>query len=181
MTKRPKKTTTRSTKAGATKAKKKAAAPAKPAKKTRVASKTPASSSYRCFVMKSEPYVYSFDQLLADGRTVWDGVRNYEARNTLRSMKKGDLLLYYHSNEGLEIVGLARVAREAYQDPTTDEDWSAIDVEPIKKLRKPVSLATIKAHPLLSKMALVRRNRISVTPVTDAELAAVLKLADTKL
>lgn len=179
MTKRPKKTTRLTKEKSETGAKKKAGARAK---KTRAAPpKKPAATSYRCFVVKSEPSVYSFDQLLADGRTVWDGVRNYEARNTLRSMKKGDTLLYYHSNEGLEIVGLARVAREAYQDPTTDEDFSAIDVEPIKKLRKPVSLATIKAHPLLSKMALVRRNRISVTPVTDAELAAVLKLAETKL
>lgn len=179
MTKRPKKTTRATKKKSETVAKKKAGAPAKKARAA--APKKAAATSYRCFLVKSEPFVYSFDQLLADGRTVWDGVRNYEARNTLRSMKKGDTLLYYHSNEGLEIVGLARVAREAYQDPTTDEDWSAIDVEPIKKLRKPVSLATIKAHPLLSKMALVRRNRISVTPVTDAELAAVLKLADTKL
>jgi predicted RNA-binding protein with PUA-like domain len=176
MTKRPK--TTRTTKR---KSETKRTAGA-PANKTRAAQpKKPAATSYRCFLIKSEPFVYSFDQLLADGRTVWDGVRNYEARNTLRSMKKGDTLLFYHSNEGLEIVGLARVACEAYQDPTTDEDWSAIDIEPIKKLRKPVSLATIKAHPLLSKMALVRRNRISVTPVTDAELAAVLKLSDTKL
>jgi predicted RNA-binding protein with PUA-like domain len=133
------------------------------------------------FVVKSEPFVYSFDQLLADKKTTWDGVRNYEARNTLRSMKKGNTLLYYHSNEGLEIVGIARVAREAYQDPTTEDDWSAIDVEPVKKLTKPVSLAALKAHPLLSKMAFVKRSRISVTPVTDAELAAVLKLADTRL
>jgi predicted RNA-binding protein with PUA-like domain len=178
MTKRAKKTT-RSTTKSATGAKKKTGAPAK---KTRAAaSKKPAAASYPCFVVKSEPFVYSFDQLLADGRTLWDGVRNYEARNTLRSMKKGDPLLFYHSNEGLEIVGIARVAREAYQDPTTDEDWSAIDVEPVKRLRKPVSLATLKAHPLLSKMALVTRSRISVTPVTVAELAAVLKLADTKL
>lgn len=144
--------------------------------------KSPAKkSAFRCFVVKSEPFVYSFDQLLADKKTAWDGVRNYEARNTLRAMKKGDTLLYYHSNEGLEIVGVARVAKEAYQDPTTEEDWSAIDVEPVKKLVKPVSLATLKAHPLLSNMALVKRSRISVTPVTDAELDAVLKLGETRL
>jgi predicted RNA-binding protein with PUA-like domain len=136
---------------------------------------------YRCFVVKSEPFVYSFDQLLADKSTRWDGVRNYEARNTMRAMKKGDTLLYYHSNEGLAIVGIAKVAKEAYQDPTTDEDWSAIDIEPVKSLEKPVSLATMKAHPILSNMALVKRGRISVTPVTDAELGAVLKLARTKL
>jgi predicted RNA-binding protein with PUA-like domain len=142
---------------------------------------TASPSKVRCFLVKSEPFVYSFDQLLADKKTAWDGVRNFEARNTLREMKKGDLLLYYHSNEGKEIVGIARVAKAAYADPTSDEDWSAIDVAAVRKLKKPVSLATLKAHPLLSKMALVKRSRISVTPVTDAELGAVLALADTKL
>ncbi len=102
---------------------------------------------------------------MADGRTMWDGVRNYEARNNLRAMKKGDLLLYYHSNEGKEMVGIAKVARTAYQDPTTDEDWSVVDVEPVKPLKKTVTLAQVKAHPLLSKMNLVKRSRISVVPV----------------
>jgi predicted RNA-binding protein with PUA-like domain len=133
------------------------------------------------FLIKSEPTVYSFDQLLEDGRTVWDGIRNFEARNTLRAMKKGDYCLFYHSNVGKEIVGIARVAKTAYQDPKTDEDWSAVDVEPVKKLRKPVTLAQAKAHPVLSKMGLVKRSRISVTPVTEQELAAVLSLAETKL
>ncbi len=133
------------------------------------------------FLVKSEPFVYSFDQLLADKKTSWDGVRNYEARNAMRAMKKGDTLLYYHSNEGKEIVGIARVTKEAYQDPTTDGDWSSVEIAPVKKVRKPVSLATVKAHPLLSKMALVKRSRISVVPVTTAELAAVLKLAETTL
>jgi predicted RNA-binding protein with PUA-like domain len=133
------------------------------------------------FVIKSEPTVYSFDQLVADGRTMWDGVRNYEARNTLRAMKKGDLCLYYHSSTGKELVGVARVARVAYQDPKTEDDWSAIDLEPVKKLSKPIALATLKAHPLLSKMHLVRKSRISVTAVTAQEVAAVLKLAQTKL
>jgi predicted RNA-binding protein with PUA-like domain len=132
------------------------------------------------FLIKSEPFKYSFDQLVKDGRTTWDGVRNYEARNTLRAMKKGDVLLFYHSNEGKEIVGLARVARTAYQDPTSDEDWTAVDVEPVKKLKRPVTLAEIKAHPELSKMQLVRRSRISVTPVTDDELREVLALAGTR-
>jgi predicted RNA-binding protein with PUA-like domain len=140
-----------------------------------------ASASRATFLVKSEPSVYSFDALVRDGSTVWDGVRNYEARNTLRAMKKGDLLLFYHSNEGKEIVGLARVARTAYQDPKTADDWSAIDVAPLKKLKKPVTLAQAKAHPVLSKMALVKRSRISVTPVTDQELAAVLALAETKV
>jgi predicted RNA-binding protein with PUA-like domain len=132
------------------------------------------------FLIKSEPSVYSFDQLVEDGATTWDGVRNYEARNNLRAMKKGDLCLFYHSNEGKEIVGLARVTRTAYPDPKTDEDWSAVDVEPVKKLKKPVTLAQAKAHPLLSTMALVKKSRISVVPVTREELAVVLKLAETK-
>ena len=131
--------------------------------------------------MKSEPTVYAFDTLVKDGRTAWDGVRNYEARNNLRAMKKGDVLLYYHSNEGKEIVGIARVARVAYQDPKTDDDWSAVDVEPVKKLPKPVTLAAIKAHPKLSKMALVKKSRISVVPVTAEELTEILRLAGTKL
>ena len=133
------------------------------------------------FLVKSEPFVYSFDQLLADKKTSWDGVRNFEARNSMRAMKKGDTLLFYHSNEGKEIVGLARVTKEAYQDPTTDGDWSSVEIAPVKKLAKPVTLATIKAHPLLSKMALVKRSRISVVPVTTSELSAVLKLAGTTL
>lgn len=136
------------------------------------------------FLIKSEPSVYSFDQLVADGGTVWNGVRNFEARNNLRAMKKGDLLLYYHSNEGREIVGLARVAKTAYADPTGDAsegDWSAVDVAPLKKLASPVTLAAIKAHPKLSKMALVKKSRISVVPVTDDELRDVLALGKTKL
>jgi predicted RNA-binding protein with PUA-like domain len=133
------------------------------------------------WLVKSEPSVYPFEQLLDEKKTAWDGVRNYEARNNLRAMKKGDLLLYYHSNEGKEIVGLAKVARTAYQDPKTDEDWSAVDVAPVKKLRKPVTLAQIKAHPKLSKMALVKKSRISVVPVTEEELALVLELAGTKV
>lgn len=132
------------------------------------------------WLVKSEPSVYAFERLVEDRRTVWDGVRNYEARNNLRAMKKGDLLLFYHSNEGKEIVGLAKVARTAYQDPKTEDDWSAVDVVPVKKLRKPVTLAQIKAHPRLSKMNLVKRSRISVVPVTEAELAEVLALAETK-
>ncbi|MBS2014095.1 MAG: EVE domain-containing protein [Deltaproteobacteria bacterium] len=133
------------------------------------------------FLIKSEPHVYSFEQLVADGRTVWDGVRNYEARNTLRAMKKGDLLLFYHSNVGKEIVGIAKVDKTAFQDPKTDEDWSAIEVVPVKPLALPVTLAQIKAHKTLSKMNLVKRSRISVVPITESEFATVLALAKTKL
>lgn len=136
------------------------------------------------FLIKSEPSVYSFDDLVRDGTTIWDGVRNYEARNNLRAMKKGDLLLFYHSNDGKEIVGIARVAKTAYQDPRCegrDDDWSAVDVEPVKKLKVPVGLAQAKVHPVLANMALVRKSRISVSPVTDEELAAILDLAKTKV
>ncbi len=134
------------------------------------------------FLVKSEPSVYSFEQLVADKKTSWDGVRNFEARNNLRAMKKGDVLLYYHSNEGKEIVGLAKVTKTAYADPTAEEgDWSSVEVGPVKKLVKPVTLATIKAHPTLSKMNLVKKSRISVVQITEAEFKAVLKLAETTL
>jgi predicted RNA-binding protein with PUA-like domain len=132
------------------------------------------------FLVKSEPSVYSFDRFEEEGGVVWDGVRNYEARNNLRAMKKGDLVLWYHSNEGKEIVGVARVAREAYPDPTSDEDWSAVDLEPVARLARPIGLAEVKAHRLLSKMWLVTRSRISVTPVTAAEYEAVIKLSKGK-
>ena len=136
------------------------------------------------FLIKSEPSVYSFDDLVRDKKTTWDGVRNYEARNNIRAMKKGDLLLYYHSNDGKEIVGIARVTKPPYQDPRCegrDDDWSAVDVEPVKRLKVPVGLAAAKAHPVLANMALVKKSRISVTPVTDEELAAILALAQTKI
>jgi len=133
------------------------------------------------FLIKSEPNVYSFDQLVKDGHTVWDGIRNYEARNNLRAMKKGDLLLFYHSNIGKEIVGIAKVDKTAYQDPKTDDDWSAIEVVPVKKLAVPLTLAQIKAHKQLRAMLLVKKSRISVVPVTAEELATVLSLGKTKL
>lgn len=137
--------------------------------------------SYTSYLVKSEPFVYSFDQLIADGKTSWDGVRNYEARNTMRAMKLGDTLLFYHSNEGLEVVGIARVSKEHYQDPTTDEDWSAVEIEAVKKLEEPVTLATIKATKSLANMALVKKSRISVSGVTERELATILKLGKTTL
>ncbi|HEY8077172.1 MAG TPA: EVE domain-containing protein [Labilithrix sp.] len=129
------------------------------------------------FLVKSEPSVYSFDDLVRDGKTVWDGVRNFEARNNLRAMKKGDSLLYYHSNEGKEIVGVAKVVKEAYRDPTSEDDWSVVELAPVKKLAHPVTLAAIKAHKTLKNMALVKRGRISVVPVTDKEAALVLELS----
>ena len=135
------------------------------------------------WLIKSEPHVYSFLQLQNDGRTSWDGVRNFEARNNLRAMKKGDLALYYHSVKGKEVVGVARVVREAYRDPTApkDEDWSSVEVAPVKALASPVSLAAIKAHKKLASIALVKRSRISVVPVTDAEFDEILKLGKTNV
>jgi predicted RNA-binding protein with PUA-like domain len=135
------------------------------------------------FLVKSEPYKYSFAQLQKDGRTTWDGVRNFEARNNLRAMKKGDRLLYYHSNEGKEVVGVARVGKEAFPDPTQDpgEDWAAVEVEPLLPLHKPVALSAIKAEPRLQDIALLRKSRLSVVPVTPAEFKLILQMGQTKL
>lgn len=122
------------------------------------------------WLIKSEPFKYSWDQFVKDKIATWDGIRNYAARNNLRSMKKGEQVLFYHSNEGLEIVGIAKVAKESYQDPTSDNDaWLVVDVKPYKKIKKPVSLNSIKSSPALSQMALVRLGRLSVQPVTDEE------------
>ena len=132
------------------------------------------------WLVKSEPSVYSFDQLIKDKRTTWDGVRNYAARIHLRAMKKDDEVLYYHSNEGMEIVGIAKVAKEAYQDPTTNDDWSAVDIKPLRKLKNAVSLIDIKADKSLSDMALVRLGRLSVQPVTKNEWEAIMKMAGEK-
>jgi predicted RNA-binding protein with PUA-like domain len=133
------------------------------------------------WLVKSEPSVYPWSKLVEEGSAVWDGVRSFEARNNLRAMKKGDLLLFYHSNEGKAVVGIARVKREAYQDPTTDEDWSVVDLEPVKALKEPVTLAAIREMKPLANMALVRKSRLSVSPVTKEELDVVLAAAKTKL
>jgi predicted RNA-binding protein with PUA-like domain len=134
------------------------------------------------WLMKSEPFKYHWDQLVEEKSTYWDGVRNYEARNNMDAMKKGDLILYYHSNEGKEVVGVARVKKESYQDPTTDDDrWRVVDVEPVVKLKDPVTLATIKADPKLAEMALIKRSRLSVVPVEKVEFNYILKLGKTKL
>ncbi len=135
------------------------------------------------WLIKSEPYKYPFSALVTDGKATWDGVRNFEARNNLRAMKTGDLALYYHSNEGKEIVGVARVRRAAYRDPSApkDEDWSAVDVEPAFALASPVGLAALKKNPKLKEMALIRRARVSVVPITPAEFREVLAMGKTKL
>ena len=130
------------------------------------------------WLVKSEPFKYSFDQLIKDKQTTWDGVRNYAARNNLRDMKKGDEVFFYHSNEGLEIVGIAKVAKEAYQDPTTTEEaWLVVDLKPVRKIKKPVSLAQMKTDKRLANMDLLRLGRLSVGKVTDAEWKVVLELA----
>lgn len=133
------------------------------------------------WLVKSEPFKYSWDQFVADKKATWDGVRNYAARNNLRSMKKGDKVLFYHSNEGVEIVGIAMVVKESYQDPTTTETaWLVVDLKPVKKLKKPVTLAQVKAAPLLANMALVKLGRLSVQPVTDLEWQVVMDMAGEK-
>lgn len=133
------------------------------------------------WLVKSEPFKFSYDQLVKDKQTSWDGVRNYAARNYLRSMKKDDKVLFYHSNEGMEIVGIAKVAKESYQDPTTeDEAWIVVDLKPVKKLKKPVRLVQVKADKRLSEMALVRLGRLSVQPVTDEEWNIVMEMGGEK-
>ena len=133
------------------------------------------------WLVKSEPSAYSWENLVKEKQTVWSGVRNYAARLHLRNMKKGDEVLFYHSNEGTDIVGIAKVAKECYQDPTTADDrWVAVDLKPHKKLKKPVSLATIKKDKGLSEMALVRIGRLSVQPVTDKEWKTIMELAEEK-
>jgi predicted RNA-binding protein with PUA-like domain len=140
----------------------------------------PASPSY--WLAKSEPSVYPWSQLVTDKKAVWDGVRNFEARNNLRAMKKGDLVFFYHSNEGKEIVGIATVSKTAYADPTaTEGDWSVVELAPKKALKAPVTLAQVKADKKLASFALVKKSRISVIPVTDDEFAYILALSGTKL
>ena len=134
------------------------------------------------WLIKSEPFKYSWDQFNKDKRTFWDGVRNYGARNNLRSMKKGDLAFWYHSNEGMEIVGIAKVVKESYQDPTTpDPAWLVVDFKPFKKLKKTVKLADIKAHAKLQDMDLVRLGRLSVQTVKPAEWKIVMEMAGEKV
>lgn len=134
------------------------------------------------WLVKSEPATYSWDQLVKDKKAVWDGVRNYAARNNLRAMKKGDLIFFYHSNEGLAIIGIARVIREAYQDPTTDDAaWSVVEIAPFKKLKKAVTLAEIKSDKKLSTMQLVKISRLSVSAVLLEEFNYIVALAETKI
>lgn len=134
------------------------------------------------WLMKSEPFKYAWDDLVRDGSTCWDGVRNYEARNNLAAMKRGDLALYYHSNEGKEVVGVVEVVKESYPDPTTDDErWVVVEIAPRAAFREPVSLGTIKADPRLSEIQLVRRGRLSVVPLSAVEFKHILELGKTVL
>jgi predicted RNA-binding protein with PUA-like domain len=129
------------------------------------------------WLVKSEPFKYSWDNLVKDGWTYWDGVRNYQARNNLKSMKKGDLVLYYHSNEGKEVVGVAKVIKEHYQDPTSDDDrWVAVDIEPVQELNNPVTLSDIKSTKSLQKIPLVTHSRLSVMPFLKKDFDKIIKM-----
>jgi predicted RNA-binding protein with PUA-like domain len=130
------------------------------------------------WLVKSEPFKYSWDKFTKEGRTFWDGVRNYQARNNLRLMEIGDLVMWYHSNEGKEIVGIARVVKTAYQDPTTDDtNWVVVDLEPVESLKRPVTLEEIKADERLKDIGLVRQGRLSVMSVKREEFDRILELA----
>ena len=131
------------------------------------------------WLVKSEPTKYSWDQLCKDGSTYWDGVRNYQARNNLQAMKVGDKVLYYHSNDGLAVVGVARVTKEAYQDPTTeDERWVVVDLEPVEPLPFPITLSDIKQERRLRDIALIKQSRLSVMPVAKKEFDLIHVLAN---
>ncbi len=130
------------------------------------------------WLVKSEPFKYSWDDFVKEGKSVWDGVRNYQARNNMKAMKKGDWVFFYHSNEGMEVVGMAEVYKEFYQDPTTEDPrWVVVELIPKQKLDKTVSLKMMKADERLQNLALIKQSRLSVTPVDKAEFDIILSLA----
>ncbi|MBC7565759.1 MAG: EVE domain-containing protein [Pedobacter sp.] len=129
------------------------------------------------WLVKSEPFKYSWEQFKKDGRTFWDGVRNYQARNNLREMKEGDLVLFYHSNEGKNVVGIAKVVKESYQDPTTDDtNWVVVDLSPVEPLKIPVSLEQIKKEESLKDISLIRQGRLSVMSLRAEEFDKILEM-----
>lgn len=130
------------------------------------------------WLVKSEPFKYSWDDFVNQGTGVWDGVRNYQARNNLKAMKEGDLVLFYHSNEGMEVVGIAKIVKEAYQDPTTDDkNWVVVDLVPVQKLPKTVTLKQMKADERLKDLSLIKQSRLSVTHIKPEEFDIILGLA----
>jgi predicted RNA-binding protein with PUA-like domain len=132
------------------------------------------------WLVKSEPSVYPWERFVKEKRTLWDGVRSFEARNNLRAMKKGDLVLFYHSNEGKEVVGLATVSAEATPEATDEGDWSVVELSAKKTLARPVSLAQIKAEKRLAGFGLVKKSRLSVVPASAAELELILEMSGTR-
>lgn len=131
------------------------------------------------WLVKSEPVKYSWEKFNADKKTFWDGVRNYQARNNLKEMKKGDPVLFYHSNEGKEIVGVAEVVKTFYQDPTTeDPNWVVVDLKPHMTLKRPVTLEEMKADPILCETGLIKQSRLSVMPFTPDQFNRVLLLSE---
>lgn len=129
------------------------------------------------WLVKSEPFKYSWAQFNKDGRTFWDGVRNYQARNNMKAMKEGDLVLFYHSNEGKNVVGIAKVVKEFYQDPTTsDTNWVVVDLVPLEPLKNPVTLAQVKAEESLQDISLIRQGRLSVMPLKATEFDKILEM-----
>jgi predicted RNA-binding protein with PUA-like domain len=131
------------------------------------------------WLVKSEPFKYSWDDFVKEGKSIWDGVRNYQARNNMKEMKKGDWVFFYHSNEGMEVVGLAAVKKEFFQDPTTEDPrWVVVEIVPIKKFNKTVTLKMMKSDDRLSNLALIKQSRLSVTPVGKQEFDIILSLAE---
>jgi predicted RNA-binding protein with PUA-like domain len=131
------------------------------------------------WLVKSEPFKYSWDDFVKEGKSVWDGVRNYQARNNMKEMKKGDWVFFYHSNEGMEVICLAEVKREFFQDPTTEDPrWVVVEIVPIKKFNKTVTLKMMKSDDRLSNLALIKQSRLSVTPVGKQEFDIILSLAE---
>ena len=130
------------------------------------------------FLVKSEPETYSWSQLVKDGRTMWEGVRNFAARKNLRAMQNGDFVLFYHSGDDKAVVGVSKVVKEAYQDPTTKEDWSVVDLVPVKAFKKPVTLSSIKSEKKLQNMYLVRQGRLSVMPLEKEEFELIVNMGN---
>jgi predicted RNA-binding protein with PUA-like domain len=134
------------------------------------------------WLVKSEPESYSWSNFVKDSKTAWTGVRNFQARNNLRAMKQGDPVLFYHSVSEKQVVGIARVEKEAYPDPTAKEgDWSCVDLVPVKALKNPVTLETLKSDKILKEMLLVRHSRLSVTPLNEVQFKRLLELAETSV